>query len=410
MRKQDLSALKIDREPIAPGISKKRIRRHHWILLSLVAAIIIGIIAAGTTHVVANPTVQTSTVSSVYPSQNYTRLQATGYVVAQRKAAISSKASGRLEWLGVLEGSRVKKNELVARLENKDVTAALEQATANVGVAEAELEQGLAELRDARNAHIRSQELLRQRFISPAAYDAALARYHKVEASIAGFRAAVVAAKANQQAAIVARDQTFIRAPFDGVVLTRNANVGDNIMPFASAQDTKGAVITLADMDTLEVEADVSESNLARIKVNQPTEIQLEAFPDERLAGTVSRMVPTVDRTKATVMVKIRFDERDPRVLPNMSAKVAFLSKPVPPADKQPVTAVRPGAISDRNGRKVVFVVNNDRLRQTQVRVGRQIGELTEVHGLQPINPGEQVVLDPAQRLEDGATVKPAKK
>jgi HlyD family secretion protein len=410
LRKQDLSALKIDREPIAPGISKKRIRRHHWILLSLVAAIIIGIIAAGTTHVVANPTVQTSTVSSVYPSQNYTRLQATGYVVAQRKAAISSKASGRLEWLGVLEGSRVKKNELVARLENKDVTAALEQATANVGVAEAELEQGLAELRDARNAHIRSQELLRQRFISPAAYDAALARYHKVEASIAGFRAAVVAAKANQQAAIVARDQTFIRAPFDGVVLTRNANVGDNIMPFASAQDTKGAVITLADMDTLEVEADVSESNLARIKVNQPTEIQLEAFPDERLAGTVSRMVPTVDRTKATVMVKIRFDERDPRVLPNMSAKVAFLSKPVPPADKQPVTAVRPGAISDRNGRKVVFVVNNDRLRQTQVRVGRQIGELTEVHGLQPINPGEQVVLDPAQRLEDGATVKPAKK
>jgi HlyD family secretion protein len=410
LRKQDLSALKIDREPIAPGISKKRIRRHHWILLSLVAAIIIGIIAAGTTHVVANPTVQTSTVSSVYPSQNYTRLQATGYVVAQRKAAISSKASGRLEWLGVLEGSRVKKNELVARLENKDVTAALEQATANVGVAEAELEQGLAELRDARNAHIRSQELLRQRFISPAAYDAALARYHKVEASIAGFRAAVVAAKANQQAAIVARDQTFIRAPFDGVVLTRNANVGDNIMPFASAQDTKGAVITLADMDTLEVEADVSESNLARIKVNQPTEIQLEAFPDERLAGTVSRMVPTVDRTKATVMVKIRFDDRDPRVLPNMSAKVAFLSKPVPPADKQPVTAVRPGAISDRNGRKVVFVVNNDRLRQTQVRVGRQIGELTEVHGLQPINPGEQVVLDPAQRLEDGATVKPAKK
>jgi HlyD family secretion protein len=410
LRKQDLSALKIDREPIAPGISKKRIRRHHWILLSLVAAIIIGIVAAGTTHVVANPTVQTSTVSSVYPSQNYTRLQATGYVVAQRKAAISSKASGRLEWLGVLEGSRVKKNELVARLENKDVTAALEQATANVGVAEAELEQGLAELRDARNAHMRSQELLRQRFISPAAYDAALARYHKVEASIAGFRAAVVAAKANQQAAKVARDQTFIRAPFDGVILTRNANVGDNVIPFASARDTKGAVITLADMETLEVEADVSESNVANIKINQPTEIQLEAFPGERFAGTVSRMVPTVDRTKATVMVKIRFDDRDPRVLPDMSAKVAFLSKPVPTEDKKPVTAVRPGAVTERNGRKVVFVVNDNRLRQIEVQVGRRIGELTEVRGMQPMKAGEQVVLDPDEKLEDGASVRPARK
>lgn len=404
----DLSKLKIDREA---GMSRSRrvlpLLRRRWarIAVAVIVAAILAIAAAG--RFGSGASVETATVAMAYPSQNYTLLNATGYVAAQRKAALSSKATGRLEWLGVLEGSHVKKDELVARLENRDVTAGLGQATANVKVAQANLEQGMAELRDAERALRRSQELLRQKYISPATYDAAVARYNKAKAAIAGLRAAIAAAEANRQAAQVALDQTLIRAPFDGVVLTKNANVGDNITPFSSATDSKGAVVTIADMDTLEVEADVTESNLAKIRVGQACEIQLDAFPDLRLAGVVSRMVPTVDRSKATLLVKVRFIERDPRILPDMSAKVAFLSQPVPPQDKKPVTAVQAAAITERNGRKVVFVVNGGKAQQTPVTVGGKIGELLEVKGIQA---GDKVVLNPGEKLRDGSTITPAKK
>ena len=132
------------------------------------------------------------------------------------------------------------------------------------------------------------------------------ARYHKAQAAILGYQASVGAAEANYRAARIAVEQTLIRAPFDGVVLTKNANVGDVITPFSSALDAKGAVVTMADMDTLEVEADVSESNLPKVKLEQPCEIQLDALPDVRLRGVVQRIVPTVDRAKATVLVKIQ--------------------------------------------------------------------------------------------------------
>jgi len=355
----------------------------------------------------ANPAVETGTVATAYPSQNYTLLNATGYAVAQRKAAVSSKATGRMEWLGVLEGSQVKKNQLIARLENRDVTASLEQAAANTKVAQANLEQGMAELRDAEQAFKRSQKLLEQKFISSATHDTAVARYNKSKAAISGFRAAIAAAQANQRVAQVAVDQTLIRAPFDGVILTKNANVGDNITPFSSATDSKGAVVTIADMDTLEVEVDVSESSIAKIKIGQPCEIQLEAFPDLRLAGVVSRMVPTVDRSKATLLVKVRFVDRDPRVLPDMSAKVAFLSKIVPPEEKKPVIAVQPGAIIERDHKKWIFVVKEDKAQQTEVSVGKKIGELVEVHG---VKAGDKVVLNPTEKLKDGSKVVLAKK
>lgn len=402
----DLSKLKIDRNTSAPVGSPRKTRRR-WLKISAAVLILGAVGLAVANRFGSAPAVETATVAMAYPSQNYTLLNATGYVVAQRKAAVSSKATGKLEWLGVLEGSRVKKDELIARLENKDVSASLSQAAANVGVAQANLEQGMAELRDAENALKRSQDLLVQKFISNSAHDATLARYNKAKAAISGYRAAIAAAQANRQVAQVALDQTLIRAPFDGVILTKNANVGDNITPFSSATDSKGAVVTIADMETLEVEADVAESNLAKIKIDQPSEIQLEAFPDLRLAGVVSRMVPTVDRSKATLLVKVRFVERDPRVLPDMSAKVAFLSRAVPPNERKPVTAVQPAAITERDGRKVVFVVQDDKVRQIPVSVGKKIGELLEVQG---IKAGDKVVLQPGDKLQDGGAVSLAKK
>jgi RND family efflux transporter MFP subunit len=402
----DLSRLKIERDAKAqvPG---RRSRRSKWLKIGL---LVLALAAAGliiSRQAGGKADVETVTVSQAYPSQNYTLLNATGYVVAQRKAALSSKATGRLEWLGVLEGSRVKKDEIIARLENRDVSATLGQAQANIKVAQANLEQGQAELQDAQQAYKRAGELLGQKFIAAASYDTAQARYNKARAAIAAQRAAIAAAQANAQAAQVALDQTVIRAPFDGVILTKSANVGDNITPFSSAADSKGAVVTIADMDTLEVEADVSESSLSKINVDQPAEIQLDAFPELRLAGVVSRMVPTVDRSKATLLVKVRFIDRDPRVLPDMSAKVAFLSKPVPPEDKAPVTAVQPAAIATRDGKPVLFVVADGKARQVAVSSGRKVGELVEVKG---VKPGDKVVSNPDARLQDGQAVALAKK
>ena len=352
--------------------------------------------------------VELASVSMSYPSQAYTELNATGYVVAQRKAAVASKATGRLVWLGVEEGSRVKEGEIIARLENLDVKATREQSAANLQVANANLEQGLSELRDAETALKRSEELLAQGFVSRASHDIAVARHDKARANIASLKAGIAAARANLRGTDVAVEQTLIRAPFDGVVLTKAANVGDVVTPFSSALDAKGAVVTMADMSTLEVEADVSESNLSRVRIGQPVEIQLDALPDVRFRGVVARTVPTVDRSKATVMTKIRFLEAEARILPEMSAKVAFLSQAISDAERAPRAALNAAALTTRAGRNVVFVVRDDKVAEVPVETGAKMGELIEIRsGPQP---GEKVVLRPSAKLHDGAAVKPAGK
>ncbi len=352
-------------------------------------------------------TVETAAVTTAYPSQAVTLLNATGYVVAQRKAAVASKATGRLEWLGVMEGSRVRKDEVIARLENRDVAAQREQAAANVKVAAANLEQARAELRDAEQHLKRSRDLAAKDYISEAALDTAVARFDKARAGVQSGEAALGAAQANLKVADVALDQTLIRAPFDGVVLTKNANVGDNITPFSQAAETKGAVVTIADMDTLEVEADVAESSLGKIKVGQPCEIQLDAVPDHRFPGVVQRIVPTVDRAKATVLVKIRFLERDGRVLPDMSAKVAFLERALSAADRKPVTVVPKQAIVERNRATAVFLARDGRAVLTPVEGGRAIGDFVQVAG---VAAGDRVVVKPLDELADGDRIKVATK
>lgn len=396
MADSDLSKLRIDRD--LPRAPRRRFGR--WWLAA--AALIVA--GGGWLYLRNAPlAVETATVSQAYPSQAHTLLNATGYVVAQRKAAVASKATGRLEWLGVREGSVVKAGEVLARLESNDVTAQMRQAEANVRVAQANLEQGEAELKDAVRALERSRDLLAKNFVSAAAHDTVIARHDKARAALAGHKAAVAVAQAALRNAQVAVEQTMIRAPFDGVVLTKNANVGDVITPFSSATGSQAAVVTMADMTTLEVEADVSEGNLAKVKVGQPVEIQLDALPDQRFRGVVQRMVPTVDRAKATVMVKLRFVDSDPRVLPEMSAKAAFLEKEMPEGERSPRLVLQPAAVAGEGDAAAVYVLRDGAAVRVAVKTGMKIGELIEVSG--GLKAGDKVVLRPPAGLRDGARV-----
>jgi RND family efflux transporter MFP subunit len=415
-----LSQLKIDRGA-APLRRRKPLWKRWWVWLLALAAI--GAAAAFVNQRNRPLQVEIASVASAWPSQSIAVLNATGRVVAARRASVSSKATGRLEWLGVQEGQRVAEGEIIARLENRDVAAGRDQAAAAVKAAEANLAQGEAELGDAAVSLKRARELAQKEFISGSAVDTAEARFNKAQAAIKTLQAQIAVAQANLRAAQVGFDQTLIRAPFTGIVLTKNANVGDILTPFSSASGTTGAVVTMADMSTLEVEADVSEGSIAKISVGQPAEIQLDAFPELRLAGSVSRIVPTVDRSKATLLVKVAFDEIDPRVLPDMSAKIAFLSRRLADGERTPVPALRPEAVVQANGGPAVFVVQpaadaaggadekatatGGRVTRTAVKTGDRIGDLVRVDGLAP---GTRVVVNPPAALADGALVAPLKR
>jgi RND family efflux transporter MFP subunit len=237
--------------------------------------------------------------------------------------------------------------------------------------------------------------------------DTARARADKATAGVVNARAAIGSAEASARNAAVSVDYTVIRAPFDGVILSKSANVGDLVTPFSSAADSKGAVVSMADMSTLEVEADVAESSLSKITVGQPAEILLDALPDARFRGRISRIVPTVDRAKATVMTKVKFDAIDPRILPEMSAKVSFLSQEVTPEQQQPMLAVAADAIVQRDGQSVVFAMRDGLAVMVPVVTGKKMGDLTAITG--SVKSGEKAIAHPPDNLTSGALVKVAK-
>jgi RND family efflux transporter MFP subunit len=198
-------------------------------------------------------------------------------------------------------------------------------------------------------------------------------------------------------------DSTVIRAPFDGTVLTKNADVGEIVAPFGSSTTARAAVVRIADMASLMVEADVSERHLDQVTIGAPCEITLDAYPQQRYHGVVETIVPTADRAKATVLTKIRFTERDPRVLPEMSAKVAFLTEEKSPAPTALRVAIPDQAVVSRNDRRVVFVVRNERAVETAVTTGASTNGLTEIRD--GVGPGDQVIVGPPDDLRDGTRV-----
>ena len=406
MPDEDLSRLRIDKSRITPTPARRR--RKGWyvaaacvVVLVLAALFVVGPLRPATEVQVAN-------VTQVYPAQAITLLNASGYVVAQRKSALASKVTGRLIWLGVEEGSGVKKDQVIARLESEDVEASKAQAEANVRNARSNIEFAKAELNDATLTVNRSKDLAAKGFIAQAEYDAALARYQKAAASVSAAEAALKASTAALEAAKVALEYTQIRAPFDAVVLTKNADIGDIVSPISGAANAKAAVVTIADMGSLQVEVDVSESSLEKVKRGQPVEIQLDAFPDSRFRGQVHMIVPTADRSKASVMVKIRFVDADPRILPEMSAKAGFLSRPITAEEEKPRTAVNRAAVVKKNGRDTLYMVQSNKAAETPVRLGPAIGDMREV--LEGVQAGDRIVLNPPATLRSGSRIKVAER
>lgn len=405
MALEELGRLRIDKQ----RMGKRPARKNMMLMLAaLGVAAVLAALSAARGLFTPGVEVESATVSLVYPSQTFTLLNASGYVVAQRKAAVASKATGRLDWLGVEEGSRVRKGDVLARLENRDAAAAVDQARAALVTSRANRDQATAELQDATLNFTRQKELLSLGVTARADFDAAEARYRRALAAVSGATSSIGAADAALRGAEVALDYTLIRAPFDGVVLTKNADVGDIVTPLGAAANAKAAVVTVADMASLMVESDVSEANLEKVQVGRPCEILLDAFPDSRFRGVVHTIVPTADRSKATVMVKVRFVDRDPRILPEMSAKVAFLNRAVRPEEQRPRTALNPAALSTRTGRTVVYRVAEGRAVETPVHLGGRLGDLQEV--LSGVKAGDRIVIRPLEKLRDGSRIKVAEK
>ncbi len=395
----DLGKLRVNRDgKAAPKATGKRgLQRKHLLIGAGVLLLIYVLVPS------AAP-VQTTQVVTAWPSQQYLLLNSTGYVVARRKAAVASKGTGRVEWLGVSEGDTVKEGTVVARLESRDVEATFRAAAANTAVAAAALTTAQNELEDAQRNLERFNVLFKKKLVSLLNMQDAKSRHARAVASQASAKAALDAAKANEEYARSGVEYTQIRAPFDGVVISRSANVGDIVTPLSSAADAKGAVVVMADMSTLEVDAEVSESSLASIKVGQPCEIVLDAFPDRRYRGEVSVVVPAVNRSSATVTTKVRILDTDPSILPDMSARVGFLSQAVDVASQKPVLAASPEAIAGEGADSRVYVVDAEgRVREVPVKAGVQLGGVREIQG--ELKTGETLVLNPGS-LRDGKRVK----
>ncbi len=387
----DLSALRIDRSSQAAGSPRRSRSKGKIIGWSLAILVIVAALWLIKNRLDPGVEVQLATASLTSPSQANAVLTASGYVVARRKAAVASKGTGTLVFLGVEEGDRVKKGQIIARLDDSDVAATLQRSRENLRLAE-------ADLYDAKQNQARFGTLLKQGLVAQAEYDVAEARYKRVLATIEAARFGV---KESQ----VAVDNMRIVAPFDGTVLKKNADVGEIVAPLAGAASSKAAVVTIADMSSLEVDADVSEANITRVAPEQGCEITLDAYPQQRYPGYVSKIVPTADRAKATVMVKIKFKEYDHRVLPEMGAKITFLAAgaKTDAASVKPLLTVPAAAVATRDGRPVVYQINDDRAVEIPVTTGQKLAGLIEITS--GLKEGDKVIGKVDDKLRSGSKV-----
>lgn len=388
----DLSSLKIERND-KENINPDRKKISYYIgLVVIVVIVLLGLYFGWNALFKKSIEVELVSVTLQSPSQSSAALTASGYVVAQRQAAVASKGTGRLVYLGVVEGDRVVKDEIIARLEDSDIKAQLEQAKATLKLYE-------ADLKEAENNYRRIQELLKSGSATIADVDAAESRYNRVLASIELAKAQILGTE-------VAMENTLIRAPFNGTVLTKNADVGEIVAPLAAGINSKANVVTIADMNSLQVEADVSESNITKIEPDQDCEIRLDAYPQNAYPGFVAKIVPTADRAKATVMVKVGFKSYDAKVLPEMSAKVVFLKEKIKEEqlNEKQILVIPKESIREKNGNKFVYMVVDDSVVEIPVTTGRDMGSLIEI--INGLENGDRVISKITDEIKDGISVK----
>jgi len=352
--------------------------------------------------------VQTVTVAATSGGGGSVSVVANGYVVARTKAAVSAKIPGRLAMLNVSEGSRVQKGDVIARLDNADYAAAVGQAEAGLASAKATLIETQSDRDQLQREFVRVRDIHSQNpnLVSPQEVENAESRARQGDARVDAQHARVDAAAAGLRVAQANLENTYIRAPFSGTVLRKEAEVGEVVAPSVGGGLTRGAVVTMADLATLEVEVDVNEAYIARIQGGQQARITLDAYPDTSFRGTVRQVVPTADRQRATVQVKVTIVDRDPRILTEMGAKVEFLGAASSTArTERPRIMVPAEAVRSDNGRDVVWIVRDGRLQKRDVDAGPVSGNFREIRA--GLAGGEQLLVGGVENPRDGQRVKP---
>jgi RND family efflux transporter MFP subunit len=376
------------------------------------AALLVVVLGIGAWLLLGRPsgTVVRIAVAQASPSNSAaggaSLLDASGYVVARRQATVSSKITGKVLEVLIEEGQRVAANEVLARLDDSNSQARLQQATAQIAQAQANLQASETAFNDARPIYQREEQERAQALISAQDFDAAKATYNAAAGAFAVAQSSLAFARSSLVVAQRDEDDTVVRAPFAGVITVKAAQPGEIVSPISAGGGfTRTGIGTVVDMDSLEVEVDVNESFITRVRPGQPVTIRLNAYPDWEIPGAVIAIIPTADRSKATVKVRVAFKRRDERVLPEMGARVSFLQDA--PADTAPArhaVIIPAEAVAANGANGTVFVVHDDKVEQRTVKLGAQSAQGQVV--LAGIDAGAKLAIAESGKLSDGEKIK----
>ena len=400
-----LKELRIDRKapPETPS------RRGLWIALASVGAAVLLGVAGWALFGRDNATeVKTATATAVGNGDSSASvLDATGYVVARRMATVSAKITGKVREVMIEEGQKVEAGQIMATLDPIDADAERSLATSQAGAATSQVESVRAQLAEAEANASRLSTLVAQQLVSKAQYDEAVAARDSLRAELITAQRNAKVAGNRLHIAELGVDNTIVRAPFTGIVTAKAAQPGEIVSPLATGGFTRTGIGTIVDMDSLEVEVDVSEAYIGRVQPRMPVEAVLNAYPDWRIPAEVIAIIPTADRAKATVKVRIALKSRDPRIVPDMGVRVSFLEENKPVAEQAaPRTQVPVAALRKDGEQDIVFALREDKAERRAVRLGPTIGENRQV--LAGITAGEQVIVEAPATLKDGDTVRVA--
>jgi RND family efflux transporter MFP subunit len=400
--KPDLGSLRIgDAHRKSGGGAGKRIGLVFFAIMVLAA-----IAAAAYAFRNQKPMVDVITASKADASDRQSLLNASGYVTPRRRATIAAKITGRVTGVYFDEGTHVKKGQLLATLDDSDVKRALDSATADRESTQATIADYVVQLKNAKIQLGRAEQLQKAGVQTQEALDNASTAAESLNAKIALAKQQVAGAEARIREAQQAVDNTVIRAPFDGIVVSKDAQVGEMVSPISAGGGfTRTGIATIVDMNSNEIEVDVNENYIARVENNQPVTAILDAYPDWQIPCKVRTVIPTADRQKATVKVRISFLKLDPKILPDMGVKVSFLAeeKPVAAKGPEPKTFVPKTAIHTEGGSSFVFLLRDGKVERHAVSLGTDRG--TDVAVMAGVSPGDSLVVNSPSALHDGQAV-----